>query len=106
MTGPRTLADLIEEARNGLVCDRCGRYVGSLADKSYLPAAYPVAVSRERLDDEVGALVTFELHMIDRMRRGNFTIRHPQKDGRCVSIQEWLADEESDGPQDEAGAEP
>lgn len=101
MAHPRTLAGLIEEARKGLTCDRCGRYVGSLAGRTYLPPAYPVAVSKERLDDEVGALVTFELHMIDRMKRGNFVIRHPEKDGRCVSIQEWLADDDADDEEDD-----
>jgi hypothetical protein len=101
---PRTLGDLIQEARKGLVCDRCGRYVGSLAEKTYLPANYPVAVAKERMDDEVGALITFELHMIDRMRQGNFVIRHPQKDGRCVSVREWLADDdEDDGEEPEDG---
>ena len=96
MGNPRTIGELILEVRRGLVCDRCGRYVGSLAENTYLPANYPVAVSKDRLDDEVGALVTFELHMIDRMRNGNFVIRHPQKDGRCVSVREWLADDEDD----------
>jgi hypothetical protein len=102
MSQPRTVGDLIDEARNGLTCDRCGRYVGSLAERTYLPPAYPVAVSKDRLDDEVGALVTFELHMIDRMRRGNFVIRHPQKDGRCVTIEEWLADDDEDEEPDDA----
>jgi hypothetical protein len=90
---PRTLGDLITEVRSGLVCDRCGRYVGSLAEKTYLPPNYPVAVSKE--DDEVSALVTFEIHMLERLRRGNFAIRHPQKDGRCVSIREWMEDDET-----------
>jgi len=103
MVQPRTLASLIEEARSGLVCDRCGRYVGSLAERTYLPPNYPVAVSKDRLDDEVGALVAFELHMIERLRAGNFTIRHPQKDGRCVSIREWLADDEDDEDDEAAG---
>jgi hypothetical protein len=102
MGQPRTVGDLIDEARKGLTCDRCGRYVGSLAERTYLPPAYPVAVSKDRLDDEVGALVTFELHMIDRMRRGNFMIRHPQKDGRCVTIEEWLADDDEDDESDDA----
>jgi hypothetical protein len=104
MGNPRTLGDLIDEARKGLVCDRCGRYVGSLAEKTYLPANYPVAVAKDRLDDEVGALITFELHMIDRMRNGNFVIRHPQKDGRCVSVREWLADDD-DGAEEDGGGD-
>lgn len=102
MTQPRTVGDLIEEARQGLICDRCKRYVGSLAETTYLPPAYPVAVAKDKLDDEVGALLTFELHMIERQRRGNFTIRHPQKDGRCVSIQEWLADDDEGDEASEA----
>ena len=105
MGNPRTLGDLIQEARKSLVCDRCGRYVGSLAEKTYLPPNYPVAVAKDRLDDEVGALITFELHMIDRMRQGNFVIRHPQKDGRCVSVREWLADDGDGTDEDEDGDE-
>jgi hypothetical protein len=100
MTQPRTVGDLIDEVRRGLICDRCRRYVGSLAEKTYLPPTYPVAVSKDRPDDAVGSLLTFELHMLERQRGGNFTIRHPQKDGRCVSIQEWLADDEEDDDQD------
>jgi hypothetical protein len=102
MTRPRTVGDLIDEVRRNLICDRCRRYVGSLAETTYLPPAYPVAVSKDKLDDEVGSLLTFELHMLERQRHGNFTIRHPQKGGRCVSIQEWLADgdEDSEDPDD------
>ena len=44
--GPKTLAELIAEVRAGLVCDRCGKYVGSLAAKRYLPPPYPVALDR------------------------------------------------------------
>lgn len=91
------MGDLIEEVRSGLVCDKCGHYVGSLAARTYLPPNYPVAVSKDRLDDEVGALVTFELHMLDRLRKGNFVIRHPQKDDHCVTMREWLEDDEDDG---------
>jgi hypothetical protein len=96
MVQPRTLGEMIDDIRQELRCDRCGRYVGSLAEKTYLPPNYPVAVTKDRPDDEVGALVTFEMHMLERLRRGNFIIRHPQKDGRCVSIQEWLADDEDE----------
>ena len=102
MVQPRTLGDMIDEIRGGLVCDRCGRYVGSLAETTYLPPNYPVAVSKDRLDDEVGALITFEMHMLERLRRGNFALRHPQKDERCVSIREWLEDDEDE---DEDAAE-
>jgi hypothetical protein len=105
MVPPRTLGDLIDEVRSSLVCDRCGRYVGSLAEKTYLPPNYPVAVGKDRLDDEVGALVAFEVHMLERLRRGNFTIRHPQKNGRCVSIREWLEDE-AEADADGAGQAP
>ncbi|MEX2224871.1 MAG: hypothetical protein WEB52_00320 [Dehalococcoidia bacterium] len=104
MGEPRTLADLIDEVRKGLICDRCGRYVGSLAEKTYLPPAYAVAVSKDRLDDEVGALIAFERHIIERLRRGNFVIRHPQKDGRCVSIQEWLADDDEEEDDEDSAA--
>lgn len=92
MDAPRTAADFIETIRAGLVCDRCGRYVGSLDAKRYLPPPYPVAV--ESTDDEVSALIAFEWHMLARLRQGAFTIRHPQRDGRCVSMREWLARED------------
>ena len=94
----RSLDDLITQIREGLVCGRCGRYIGSLALKHYLPPPYPVAL--DRIGD-VHALVGFELHMLDRLRRGNFTIVHPDIDGRCVSVREWVeaADE---GENDEA----
>lgn len=91
------MRELIETIREGLVCDRCRGYVGSLAAARYLPPPYPVAVDRLR-EDEVEALVAFEWHMLGRLRQGNFTIRHPQLDGRCVSFREWVAagDDEDD----------
>lgn len=95
--GPKTLAEYIDEIRKGLVCDRCGRYVGSLAAKRYLPAPYPVALDRIQ-DAEAEALIAYEWHMLGRLRQGNFVIRHPEIDGKCVSYREWLAaeDEEED----------
>ena len=95
-TQPSTIRQFIDALHEGLVCDRCGRYVGSLGAERYLPPPYPVALDRV-LDDEVRALVGFEWHMLGRMRVGNFTIRHPAIDGRCVSYREWLAeDDEAD----------
>lgn len=94
--GARSLRELIAEARAGLVCDRCGKYVGSLAAKRFLPPPYPVALDRIGADQEVEALVAFELHMVGRVRRGNFVIRHPQRDGRCVSLREWVEHDEED----------
>lgn len=90
----KTIGEYIQEIRKGLVCDRCGRYVGSLATKKYLPPPYPVAVGEIPVDDEVSSLVAFEWHMLGLLRGGSFSIRHPEKDGRCVSIREWLEDEE------------
>jgi hypothetical protein len=100
---PKTLSDLVTEVRTGLVCDRCGKYVGSLATKRYLPPPYPVALDRITADQEVEALIGFELHMIGRMRHGNFVIRHPQVDGRCVSVREWAErdDDEAFGDEEE-----
>jgi hypothetical protein len=96
--GARDLGGLIAEARAGLVCDRCGKYVGSLARGRYLPPPYPVAVDRISPEHEVEALLAFELHLVGRLRRGNFVIRHPQRDGRCISVREWLeGDDEDDG---------
>lgn len=93
---PRTIAEFVEAIRAGLVCDRCGRYVGSLGASRYLPPPYPIALDKLGPDDEVGALVGFEWHMLGRLRQGNFVIRHPQRDGRCVSIQDWTADDDED----------
>jgi len=95
---PKSLAEYIAEIRGGLVCDRCGKYVGSLAEQRYLPPPYPVALDKITADDEVEALIGFEWHMLDRMRKGNFTIRHPQRDGHCVTFREWV---ESDDGYDE-----
>lgn len=97
---PATLREFIEALHESLVCDRCGRYVGSLGSKRYLPPPYPVALDRVR-DDDVRALVGFEWHMRDRLRAGNFVIRHPQIDGRCVTYREWL-DADGDDPEDES----
>jgi hypothetical protein len=94
--------------RQGLICDRCARYVGSLAPKRYLPPQYPVALDRIGDEDEVEALVGFEWHMLGRMRQGNFTIRHPQLDGHCITYREWVAlddDEEEDDEDDSEAAE-
>lgn len=97
---PSTVAEFIYAVRAGLICDRCKRYVGSIGVKTYLPAAYPVALDRIGPADEVSALVGFEWYMLGLMRDGAFTIRHPQgDDGRCVSIREWsreTADDEDD----------
>ncbi len=98
---PRTPREFIEQLRAGLVCDRCERYVGSLAARRYLPPPYAVALDRVH-DDEVEALIGFEWHMLNRMRHGNFVIRHPQRDGRCVSYREWVRGEDGE---DEAEAE-
>jgi hypothetical protein len=92
---PQTLREFIDALREGLVCDRCGKYVGSLATKRYLPPPYPVALDKIS-DDEVEALIGFEWHMLDRMRHGNFTIRHPQSKGRCVSFREWISEGRDD----------
>lgn len=99
------MGDLVAEVRRGLVCERCGKYVGSLAGRRYLPPPYPVALDRVGAAHEAEALIGFELHMIGRLRRGNFVIRHPQRDGRCVSVREWLeaeADDELEGDEGEA----
>jgi hypothetical protein len=100
-TSPRTIGEYLEAIRGGLVCDRCGRYVGSLAATRYLPPPYPVALGRLRPEDEAEALVAFEWHMLGRLREGGFTIRHPQVDGRCVSIREWAeAEVDEEGEED------
>jgi len=100
MVQPRTLADHIAEVRAGLVCARCGKYVGSLAIERYRPPPYPVAIDGITADEEAEALIAFELHMIGRVRAGNFTIAHPQRGGRCISVREWLARDHDDGEGD------
>jgi hypothetical protein len=96
---PRTLAEFIDAIRAGLICDRCGRYVGGLSRGRFRPAPYPVALDKIGAEDEAEALIGFEWHMVDLLRRGNFVIRHPQRDGRCVTLREWAADDD-DEPDD------
>jgi hypothetical protein len=98
----KSFAELIAELRSGLVCDRCGKYVGSLAERHYLPPPYPVALEKITPDDEVEALIVFERHMLNRMRNGNFTIRHPQIEGKCATFREWI-EREDDVYEDEEG---
>lgn len=102
-TTPRTLREHIDVIREGLVCERCGRYIGSLASDSYLPPAYPIAVEDSTPDDEVRALVAFEWHLLGMMRQGKFVIRHPERDGQCVSLEEWARDEEDGDGEPEDG---
>ena len=98
---PATLSEFIDAVRAGLVCDRCGRYVGSLGPKKYLPPPYPVALDKIPATDEAAALVGFEWHMLNRMREGNFVIRHPQGRGGCVSLREWAEEEDDESEADE-----
>jgi hypothetical protein len=99
---PQTITEFIEAIRAGFVCDKCGRYIGSLGTEKYLPPPYPIALDKIQADDEVAALVGFEWHMLQRLRDGNFMLRHPQLDGRCSSLREWAAaqadDEDDHGP--------
>jgi hypothetical protein len=89
-TQPSTIPELIAAIRDGLVCERCGRYIGSLGEKNYVPPPYPIALDRISDEDEVAALVGYEWHMVGRLRDRNFTLRHPEIEGRCVSMREWL----------------
>ncbi|HEY8172633.1 MAG TPA: hypothetical protein VIH21_06065 [Dehalococcoidia bacterium] len=93
---PQSLAEFIDAIRAELVCDRCRRYIGSLAATQYLPPPYPVALDKIGADDEVAALIGFEWHMVGMLREGKFTIRHPQRDGGCVSIREWARGDDDD----------
>lgn len=88
---PRTLSEFIDAIRGSLVCDRCGKYIGGLARKRFLPAPYPVALGRIGADDEAEALIGFEWHMVGLLRDGKFVLRHAQLEGRCVSFREWAA---------------
>ena len=91
-----TLGDYIREIRSELVCDRCGRYIGSLSASRYVPPPYPVAIEHIDGDDEAATLIGFEWHMLGLLRQNKFTIRHPQSKGRCVSIREWYAEQDED----------
>ena len=97
----------MREVRAKLVCDRCGKYIGSLAETRYLPAPYPVALGAISMDDEASALVGFELHMASLVSEGRFRLRHPEIKGRCVSVREWLAegDDEDDNEDNEDNEE-
>jgi hypothetical protein len=99
-THPTTLPEFIEAIRAGLLCGLCGRYIGSLGPASYAPPPYPIALDKIGPDDEVAAQVGFEWHMLGRLREGNFIIRHPAVDGRCVSVREWLAREDEEAEAD------
>lgn len=90
------MREYIETIREGLVCERCGKYIGSLAVDSYLPPLYPVAVDGSEPEDEVRALVAFEWHMLGMLKQGKFTVRHPSRDDVCVSLDEWARDDEDD----------
>ena len=79
--------------RDGLVCGRCGRYVGHLSDTQYLPPIYPIAM-RDDADDEGRALLEFEWHLLGMLRQGNFSLVHPERDGVCVTLEEWADSEE------------
>lgn len=83
------------------MCGRCGRYIGALAPTRYKPAPYAVALDKIGADDELAALVGFEWHMVQRLRDGNFVLRHPERDGVCVSMREWLRDADDDDDGDE-----
>jgi hypothetical protein len=102
MTGqPRTLAEFIDAVREGLTCDRCGRYVGAISRKRFRPAPYPVALDKIGADDEAEALIGFEWYMVNQLRLGKFTIRHPQRDDQCVTFREWAAEDDDEGFDDD-----
>ncbi len=103
MPESRSLNDYIAEIRHGLVCARCGVYVGSLAITHYLPPPYPVALDRITAEQEVEALIGFEWYMLGRLRGGNFTLAHPEIDGRCVSVRAWAESVDDDDEVDEDG---
>ena len=91
---PRSLAEYIETIRAGLICNRCSRYVGSLAESRYLPPLYPIAFEEVPSDDEARSLVSFEWHLLGMLRQGKFVIRHPERDGTCISMDQWAEDDD------------
>ena len=102
---PRSMAAYIEAIRAGFVCDRCGRYVGTLSETQYLPPIYPIAFEDIPADDEARSLVQFEWHMLGMLRQGKFVLRHPERDGVCVAMHEWARSEEGDDEDDEGDAD-
>lgn len=98
---PTTLSEYIREIRAGLVCERCGRYIGSLADDKYLPPPYPIALDKITAEQEAEAIVGFEWHMLGLLRQHKFTLRHPQSNGRCVSVREWYEERAADDADDD-----
>ena len=102
MTGqPKTLAEFIDAVREGLTCDRCGKYVGAIARKRFRPAPYPVALDKIGADDEAEALIGFEWYMVSLLRQSKFVIRHPQLDDHCVTFREWAEDDDDDDGDEE-----
>jgi hypothetical protein len=93
---PTSLPEYIDTVRQELICARCGRYVGSLAPRSYLPPPYPVAVGQLAGEDEAEALIGFEWYMVGILREGKAVIRHPERNGRCISYREWIASDDED----------
>ena len=94
--GSANVAGLIEELRQELVCERCRRYVGTLDVGRRLPPPYPVALAPLGPDRQIEVMLGFERYMLQRARQGNFRLRHPERDGRCVSLAEWAAKEDDD----------
>ena len=41
--------------------------------------------------------------MLHRMQEGNFVIRHPERDGMCITYREWIDAEDEDHPDAGAG---
>ena len=99
---PKRIGDFITEIRTGLVCARCGKYIGSLAPRRYLPPPYPVALEPISSDDEVDALIGFEWHMLGLLREGRFVIQHPERDGHCITFREWMESDDEEDANDDA----
>jgi hypothetical protein len=96
---PKTLAEFIDAIRAGLICGVCGKYVGGLAPRRFLPAPYPVALGKIGAEDEAEVLIGFEWYLLGLMRAGTFVVKHPQLGGECVSFREWAArDDEAEEP--------
>jgi hypothetical protein len=100
---PQNIPEYVAAIRARLVCDRCGKYVGSLTESTYLPPPYPIAAGAAGPDDEVAAMVSFEWHMANKLSDDIFTIRHPQSKGRCVSVRQWYDErgDDDDGVEDD-----
>jgi hypothetical protein len=55
-----------------------------------------VAFGDVPLEDEARSLVSFEWHMLGMLRQGKFALCHPERDGECISLEDWAVGDEDE----------